>query len=147
MKTGTGASSTRCALSHANPKPIHHSDPVSLTLTPAPNRYFTMDTLTTVGYGDMPTLPQHMRLITIVFGLVGVLVIAGQIGVVVDYLAEGARKVFIEKQKLLVGEARRVTASINDNARSTAVHTEHGRSSCPSRLRTGTRRLRQACDT
>ena len=52
--------------------------------------YFTMATLTTVGYGDMPTLPQHMRLITIVFGLVGVLVIAGQIGVVVDYLAEGA---------------------------------------------------------
>ena len=40
--------------------------------------YFTMATLTTVGYGDMPTLPQHMRLITIVFGLVGVLVIAGQ---------------------------------------------------------------------
>ena len=52
--------------------------------------YFTMATLTTVGYGDMPTLPQHMRLVTIVFGLVGVLVIAGQIGVVVDYLAEGA---------------------------------------------------------
>ena len=52
--------------------------------------YFTMATLTTVGYGDMPTLPQHMRLITIVFGLVGVLVIAGQIGVVVDSLAEGA---------------------------------------------------------
>jgi len=110
--------------------------------------YFTMATLTTVGYGDMPTLPQHMRLITIVFGLVGVLVIAGQIGVVVDYLAEGARKVFIEKQKLLVGEAKRVAASLN--TRSTAsspgpdADNKGGSGGCLSRLGAGMRRLRLA---
>ena len=113
--------------------------------------YFTMATLTTVGYGDMPTLPQHMRLITIVFGLVGVLVIAGQIGVVVDYLAEGARKVFIEKQKLLVGEAKRVAASLNkEDTRSTAsspgpaADNTGGGGGCLSRLGAGMRRLRLA---
>ena len=45
--------------------------------------YFTMATLTTIGYGDMPTLPQHMRVITIFYGLIGVLVVAGSIGIVV----------------------------------------------------------------
>ena len=44
--------------------------------------YFTMATLTTVGYGDMPTLSQYMRGVTIVFGLVGVLVIANSLGVI-----------------------------------------------------------------
>jgi hypothetical protein len=113
--------------------------------------YFTMATLTTVGYGDMPTLPQHMRLVTIVFGLVGVLVIAGQIGVVVDYLAEGARKVFIEKQKVLVTEAKRVAASLNkEDTWSTAsspgpdADKKGGGGGCLSRLCAGMRRLRQA---
>lgn len=111
--------------------------------------YFTMATLTTIGYGDMPTLPQHMRLITIVFGLVGVLVIAGQIGVVVDYLAEGARKVFIEKQKQIVGEAKRVAASMQMKPSPDADNQGGGGNGggdggCLSRPRTAIMRLRQA---
>ena len=40
-----------------------------------------MVTMTTVGYGDMPTLRQEMRLFTLFFGFVGVTVVAGSINV------------------------------------------------------------------
>ena len=43
--------------------------------------YFAMVTMTTVGYGDMPTLRQEMRLFTLFFGFVGVTVVAGSINV------------------------------------------------------------------
>lgn len=49
--------------------------------------YFSMVTMTTVGYGDMPTLRQEMRLVTIVFGLVGVIAIAGSIGFIAEWCA------------------------------------------------------------
>ena len=50
--------------------------------------YFTMATLTTVGYGDMPLLSQHARAITAAFGLVGVLIVANSIGVIADWFVE-----------------------------------------------------------
>ena len=34
--------------------------------------YFTMVTITTVGYGDMPALSQEMRVVTAFFGICGV---------------------------------------------------------------------------
>ena len=68
--------------------------------------YFTMATLTTVGYGDMPRLSQHMRLITIFFGLIGVLVIASSIGVIADWFVDRAKKQFIKKQQGLLVEAQ-----------------------------------------
>ena len=34
--------------------------------------YFAMVTMTTVGYGDMPTLRQEIRICTIFFGFIGV---------------------------------------------------------------------------
>ena len=40
-----------------------------------------MVTMTTVGYGDNPTLRQEMRLFTLFFGFVGVTVVAGSINV------------------------------------------------------------------
>lgn len=43
--------------------------------------YFAMVTMTTVGYGDNPTLRQEMRLFTLFFGFVGVTVVAGSINV------------------------------------------------------------------
>ena len=70
--------------------------------------YFTMATLTTVGYGDMPTLSQYMRGITSVFGLVGVLVIANSLGVIADWFVERARKRFIQQQRGLLKEAEAV---------------------------------------
>jgi len=67
--------------------------------------YFTMATLTTIGYGDMPTLPQHMRLITIVFGLGGVLVVADAIGVIAEWFVVRARKRFHGRQRQVLREA------------------------------------------
>jgi hypothetical protein len=55
-------------------------------------RYFTMATVTTVGYGDMPRLSQRMRIITIFFGLIGVLVIAESIGVIAEFFVQRAQK-------------------------------------------------------
>lgn len=49
--------------------------------------YFTMVTITTVGYGDMPLLSQEMRVVTAVFGLFGVVQIAGSINVIADWCA------------------------------------------------------------
>ena len=49
--------------------------------------YFTSATLTTVGYGDMPTLPQGLRLVTAFFGLVGVTVIASSLSTIADWCA------------------------------------------------------------
>ena len=61
--------------------------------------YFTMATLTTVGYGDHATLSQRMRLVTCLFGLIGVLVIANSIGVIADWIADRAKKGFYNKQR------------------------------------------------
>ena len=49
--------------------------------------YFTMVTITTVGYGDMPLLSQRMRMITAFFGIFGVVAIAGSLNVIADWCA------------------------------------------------------------
>ena len=49
--------------------------------------YFTMVTITTVGYGDMPLLSQEMRIVTAIFGIVGVVQIAGSLNVIADWCA------------------------------------------------------------
>jgi hypothetical protein len=49
--------------------------------------YFTMVTITTVGYGDMETLTQEMRIVTAFFGIVGVVQIAGSLNVIADWCA------------------------------------------------------------
>ena len=58
--------------------------------------YFGMVTMTTVGYGDMPTLRQEVRLVTIAFGLVGVVFIAGSIGFIAEWFNARGHKRFIE---------------------------------------------------
>ena len=52
--------------------------------------YFTMVTITTVGYGDMPTLTQGMRIVTAFFGLIGVVAIAGALNVIAEWCAAAA---------------------------------------------------------
>ncbi len=52
--------------------------------------YFTMVTITTVGYGDMLTLSQEMRMVTAVFGIVGVVQIAGSLNVIADWCARAS---------------------------------------------------------
>lgn len=69
--------------------------------------YFTMVTITTVGYGDMPLLSQEMRVVTAVFGLFGVVQIAGSINVIADWFVERARQRFMTKQRGLLKEAQR----------------------------------------
>jgi hypothetical protein len=49
--------------------------------------YFTMVTITTVGYGDMPALSQEMRVVTAFFGIYGVVQIAGSLNVIADWCA------------------------------------------------------------
>ena len=49
--------------------------------------YFTMVTITTVGYGDMINLSQEMRIVTAIFGIVGVVQIAGSLNVIADWCA------------------------------------------------------------
>jgi len=49
--------------------------------------YFTMVTITTVGYGDMPLLSQEIRVVTAFFGIVGVVQIAGSLNVIAEWCA------------------------------------------------------------
>jgi len=69
--------------------------------------YFTMVTITTVGYGDMPLLSQEMRVVTAMFGIFGVVQIAGSLNVIADWFVERARQRFMKKQRGLLKEAQR----------------------------------------
>lgn len=69
--------------------------------------YFTMVTITTVGYGDMPLLSQRMRMITAFFGIFGVVAIAGSLNVIADWFVERARQRFMNKQRGLLKEAQK----------------------------------------
>ena len=71
--------------------------------------YFAMVTMTTVGYGDMPTLRQEMRIFTMVFGFVGVVFVASSISAVADSFSEMGRKKFIGRQRVLLQEAKAAT--------------------------------------
>ena len=109
--------------------------------------YFTSATLTTVGYGDMPTLPQGLRLVTAFFGLVGVTVIASSLSTIADWCArappaahrrarrrrapptlssrflERARKRFMKKMEVVLREAQ-VAGEIVRQARGTTPAAE-----------------------
>ena len=74
--------------------------------------YFAMVTMTTVGYGDMPTLRQSMRLWTMVFGFVGVTVVAGSITVIADWISELGRKRFVLRQRVLLADAVAVGGAV-----------------------------------
>ena len=74
--------------------------------------YFAMVTMTTVGYGDMPTLRQEMRVFTIFFGAIGVVFVASSINVIADWFSERGRKRFIAKQRVLLADAHRVAEAV-----------------------------------
>ena len=74
--------------------------------------YFAMCTMTTVGYGDMPTLRQEMRVFTIFFGAIGVVFVASSINVIADWFSEQGRKKFIAKQRVLLQDAHRAAAAV-----------------------------------
>ena len=78
--------------------------------------YFAMVTMTTVGYGDMPTLRQEMRLFTILFGFIGVVVVAGSITVVADYYSQQSRKRGLMRQRKLLAEAHEVASIVRNMA-------------------------------
>jgi len=71
--------------------------------------YFAMVTMTTVGYGDMPSLRQEMRLFTMVFGFLGVVFVASSINAIADAFSEMGRKNFISRQRVLLQEAKMAT--------------------------------------
>ena len=114
--------------------------------------YFTSATLTTVGYGDMPTLPQGLRLVTAFFGLVGVTVIASSLSTIADWCAparcrppftppaaaaadehrpplsrflERARKRFVKKMEVVLQEAQ-VAGEIVRQARGVEAEPSEG---------------------
>ena len=74
--------------------------------------YFAMVTMTTVGYGDMPTLNQGLRLFTIFYAVIGVVVVAKSITVIADWFSEQGRKRFITKQRVLLQEAHKAAAVV-----------------------------------
>eukprot|EP00900_Chrysochromulina_parva_P001797 jgi/Chrpa1/11618/Chrysochromulina_OHIO_Genome00004283-RA len=74
--------------------------------------YFAVVTLCTVGYGDMPTLNQGLRLFTIFYAVIGVVVVAKSITVIADWFSEQGRKRFITKQRVLLQEAHKAAAVV-----------------------------------
>ena len=77
--------------------------------------YFAVVTLCTVGYGDMPTLNQGLRLFTIFYAVIGVVVVAKSITVIADWFSEQGRKRFITKQRVLLQEAHKAAAVVMGN--------------------------------
>ena len=73
--------------------------------------YFAMVTMTTVGYGDMPTLRQDMRLVTMGYGFIGVTMVAGSITVIADWFQELGRKRFISRQRTILQDAQKVSTT------------------------------------
>ena len=73
--------------------------------------YFTMVTITTVGYGDMPLLSQEIRVVTAFFGIVGVVQIAGSLNVIAEWCAAAPTPGRRLAQRCLAGRdgAARVT--------------------------------------
>jgi len=76
--------------------------------------YFAMVTMTTVGYGDMPTLSQRMRVFTLFFGSIGVVFVAASINVIADWFAEQGRRKFIKRQRVLLREAHVVAERVRN---------------------------------
>ena len=74
--------------------------------------YFAMATMTTVGYGDMPTLRQEIRIFTMFFGAIGVVFIAGSITVIADWFTEQTRKRFIASQRVILLDAHRAAEAV-----------------------------------
>ena len=79
--------------------------------------YFAMVTMCTVGYGDMPTLPQGLRIFNIFFATLGVIFVAGSITTIVNFFAEQGRKRFISKQRMLIEDAHRAAELVKQQQR------------------------------
>ena len=79
--------------------------------------YFAMVTMCTVGYGDMPTLPQSLRIFNIFFATLGVIFVAGSITTIVNFFAEQGRKRFILKQRMLIEDAHRAAELVKQQQR------------------------------
>jgi len=79
--------------------------------------YFAMVTMCTVGYGDMPTLPQGLRIFNIFFATLGVIFVAGSITTIVNFFAEQGRKRFILKQRMLIEDAHRAAELVKQQQR------------------------------
>ena len=73
--------------------------------------YFAMVTMTTVGYGDNPTLSQGLRIFTIFFACLGVVFVGGLIDVMfADWVSKQGQKRFIAQQRVVLEDSRRVAA-------------------------------------
>ena len=73
--------------------------------------YFAMVTMTTVGYGDQPTLSQGLRIFTIFFACLGVVFVGGLIDVMfADWVSKQGQKRFIAQQRVVLEDSRRVAA-------------------------------------
>ena len=92
---------------------------VSLSLALSPHPHLPASQLsvreqTTVGYGDMPTLSQRMRVFTLFFGSIGVVFVAASINVIADWFAEQGRRKFIKRQRVLLREAHVVAERVRN---------------------------------
>ena len=76
--------------------------------------YFAMVTMTTIGYGDHPTLNQGLRIFTIFFALVGVLAIGSSVQRVASWFNEQGRLHFIEMQKRTLDKAQKAASLVKD---------------------------------
>eukprot|EP00900_Chrysochromulina_parva_P020367 jgi/Chrpa1/2964/Chrysochromulina_OHIO_Genome00013545-RA len=76
--------------------------------------YFAMVTMTTIGYGDHPTLNQGLRIFTIFFALVGVLAIGSSVQRVASWFNEQGRLHFIEMQKRTLDKAKKASSLVKE---------------------------------
>ena len=74
--------------------------------------YFAMVTMTTVGYGDNPTLSQGLRIFTIFFACLGVVFVAGSINIIADWFSEQGQTRFIAQQRVVLENSHRVAAML-----------------------------------
>ena len=74
--------------------------------------YFAMVTMTTVGYGDQPTLSQGLRIFTIFFACLGVVFVAGSINIIADWFSEQGQTRFIAQQRVVLENSHRVAAML-----------------------------------
>jgi hypothetical protein len=92
--------------------------------------YFAMVTMTTIGYGDHPTLNQGLRIFTIFFALVGVLAIGSSVQRVASWFNEQGRLHFIEMQKRTLDKAKKASSLVKEKkmgeAKSATVRGEGG---------------------
>ena len=105
-----------------------------------------MVTMTTVGYGDNPTLSQGLRIFTIFFACLGVVFVAGSINVIADWFSEQGQKRFIAQQRVVLENSHRVAAVLKGKGTVVGTVEEEGTRQTPVARQRERSSIAVACD-